>query len=222
MHHWAMQDRSEGRNEVWVVMPLYKQTLANGLAAAGQVCEQTAAQLMKQLCAALAHCRSRRVINRDVKPTNILCNGDMTDLVLCDFANAAILSKGETWLYEPGMVTPVYRAPELWAMRPYGYGVDVWAAACVWAEMLLGRPLIKVSPELRGKCQKDCEFALMVQTQHVQQELHAELGSFRPYGRMMSQQGLRLMAGMLEVSPSHRMNAADVALQLSSTHDLPE
>ena len=39
-----------------------------------------------------------------------------------------------------------YRAPELlFGAKQYGPGVDVWAAACIFAELLLRRPFLQVS-----------------------------------------------------------------------------
>lgn len=42
-----------------------------------------------------------------------------------------------------------YRAPELlFGSKQYGPGVDVWAAACIFAELILRRPFLQV--QLRG------------------------------------------------------------------------
>jgi len=39
-----------------------------------------------------------------------------------------------------------YRAPELlFGSKQYGPGVDVWAAACIFAELILRRPFLQVS-----------------------------------------------------------------------------
>lgn len=39
-----------------------------------------------------------------------------------------------------------YRAPELlFGAKQYGPGVDVWAAACIFAELLLRRPFLQVN-----------------------------------------------------------------------------
>ena len=38
-----------------------------------------------------------------------------------------------------------YRAPELlFGSKHYGAGVDVWAAACIFAELMLRRPFLQV------------------------------------------------------------------------------
>jgi serine/threonine protein kinase len=42
-----------------------------------------------------------------------------------------------------------YRAPELlFGSKHYGAGVDVWAAACIFAELMLRRPFLQVQLNL--------------------------------------------------------------------------
>lgn len=47
-----------------------------------------------------------------------------------------------------------YRAPELlFGSKMYGPGVDIWAAACIFAELILRRPFLQVLFFLlREKC----------------------------------------------------------------------
>lgn len=44
-----------------------------------------------------------------------------------------------------------YRAPELlFGTKQYGSGVDVWAAACIFAELLLRRPFLQVKEDFHS------------------------------------------------------------------------
>ncbi|MES1909272.1 MAG: hypothetical protein MHM6MM_002040 [Cercozoa sp. M6MM] len=51
----------------------------------------------------------------------------------------------------PNVVTLWYRAPELLLHeRCYGSGIDIWSAGCVFAEMILGKPLFGEPTEVRA------------------------------------------------------------------------
>ncbi|KAI3454897.1 hypothetical protein Pfo_011560 [Paulownia fortunei] len=76
----------------------------------------------------LAFCHRKWVLHRDMKPNNLLI-GPGGQLKL------AILA----W----------YRAPELlFGAKQYGPGVDVWAAACIFAELLLRRPFLQGNSDI--------------------------------------------------------------------------
>lgn len=89
---------------------------------------------------ALAYLHSAGVAHRDIKPGNILVNSDGL-IKLCDFGMSRSLLD-DTRDLSTYVVTRWYRAPELLCnCKDYGYGVDVWAAGCVLAELILKRPL---------------------------------------------------------------------------------
>ena len=93
-----------------------------------------------QLCAALANLHAAHVLHRDVKPDNVLLAADGS-IRLADYGHATRFPGAREELH-PGVVTVWYRAPELLlGARRYGPAVDVWAAGCVVAELLLRRPL---------------------------------------------------------------------------------
>ena len=94
---------------------------------------------MQQVLAALAHCHARWVVHRDVKPNNFLVAAD-GGLRLADFGLARLYASPER-PYTNQVFARWYRAPELFfGSTCYGPGVDVWAAGCVFAELLTRRP----------------------------------------------------------------------------------
>lgn len=91
--------------------------------------------LMKQLLSALEFCHSKKIIHIDVKPQNILLN-KKGDLKLADFGGA-ILVKEKFLDDSPEKGTVCYRAPErLLCSEIFDYKIDIWAAGCVFAEMV--------------------------------------------------------------------------------------
>ena len=101
---------------------------------------QDALLLAYQLLSALEHVHEEGLIHRDVKPENCFVNQQKLELRLGDFGSAR-RSSDEKPLTEY-VATRWYRAPEcLITTGWYGPEMDIWAAGCIFAEMILGRPL---------------------------------------------------------------------------------
>ena len=95
---------------------------------------------MAQILAGLAYLHGRGVMHRDVKPENILVDG-RGGTKLADLGHAVRLPDADRPLYHT-VVTVWYRAPELLCCAPtHTPAVDMWAAGCVLAELLLRSPL---------------------------------------------------------------------------------
>jgi len=115
--------------------------------------------LTRQLLQAVAHCHSRLVHHRDIKPQNIMLEEAKNRLVLIDFnlarriAAPAVLASAVT----PKVVTVNYRAPEILLFCSsggadgrqqkysggghYGTAVDMWSVGCVLGELITQAPL---------------------------------------------------------------------------------
>ena len=89
-----------------------------------------------QIFAGLCYLHAHGVSHRDIKPSNILIDQEDGRLQLCDFGSAKFLRSGEKSVSY--IATRSYRAPELLLdCQSYTPAIDVWAAGCVLAEMLL-------------------------------------------------------------------------------------
>lgn len=94
---------------------------------------------LRMVLEGLAHCHARWVVHRDIKPDNFLIAPDGA-LKLADFGLARPFGSPAR-PYTHQVFARWYRAPELlYGSTCYGAGVDVWAAGCVFAELLLRRP----------------------------------------------------------------------------------
>lgn len=101
--------------------------------------------LMWQLLNGIAYLHANGVMHRDLKPANILITGRGV-VKIGDLGLARIYSDPLMSLYTSDMVvvTIWYRAPELLlGARHYTPAIDLWAAGCIWGELMALRPMFK-------------------------------------------------------------------------------
>jgi len=104
--------------------------------------------LMYQLLLAVAYMHKQDLVHRNIKPTSILRFEDYT-LKLCSFNYARsvhnkqpidmIVPKSPLWYYAPEVFSAQASAKAQGAID--WKAADMWAIACVFAEMLLQKPL---------------------------------------------------------------------------------
>jgi eukaryotic-like serine/threonine-protein kinase len=100
-------------------------------------------QMLLSLLKALAHAHARGLVHRDIKPGNLLWDGETDGLRLVDFGLSHLLGRDRAEHDELLVGTPVYMAPEqfreaFWALGPW---TDLYAVGCVaWAMATGGAP----------------------------------------------------------------------------------
>ncbi|KAL4858043.1 Cyclin-dependent kinase D-1 [Chlorella vulgaris] len=94
---------------------------------------------MQMILRGLDFCHSHWVVHRDIKPNNFLVTAD-GELKLADFGLARVYGSPDR-RYTNQVFARWYRSPELlYGSTCYGPAVDIWAAGCIFAELLLRRP----------------------------------------------------------------------------------
>jgi len=102
--------------------------------------EENAKLFMKQLISALSACHANNIIHRDVKLENVLLTKD-NKLRLSDFGLSVVMPKGEGG-NKPQVSScagsPLYMAPEVFALQPHDEKVDVWSLGVCLYYMVVG------------------------------------------------------------------------------------
>ncbi|KAH6556408.1 hypothetical protein KP509_1Z181600 [Ceratopteris richardii] len=130
--------------DIYVVFELMEADLHQVIKANDDLTQEHYQFFLYQLLRALKFIHSANVFHRDLKPKNVLANSDCK-LKLCDFGLARVAFNGSSSaiFWTDYVATRWYRAPELCGSfySKYTPAVDIWSVGCIFAEVLLGRPL---------------------------------------------------------------------------------
>jgi serine/threonine-protein kinase len=114
-------------------------TVANRFQTRGFTAPEACA-LVVAACAGLEHAHGKGVLHRDVKPENLVFDGEDT-LKVADFGIAKVIGGASTMSTRAGYVlgTPAYIAPEQAQSGELSPATDVYAAGTVLFELLAGQ-----------------------------------------------------------------------------------
>ncbi|KAM7405889.1 hypothetical protein PAMP_000306 [Pampus punctatissimus] len=208
-------------NSVYIVQE-YMETDLCQLLERGLLSEDHARLFMYQLLRGLKYIHSANVLHRDLKPANLFVNTEDLVLKIGDFGLARIMDphyshKGHL---SEGLVTKWYRSPRL-LLSPNNYtkAIDMWAAGCIFAEMLTGKTLFAGAHELE-QMQLILE-SIPVLREEDRQELHSVIPVFirndmskphTPLAKLLpdvSPQALDFLEKILTFNPMDRLTAEE-------------
>ncbi|CAK8579729.1 unnamed protein product [Lathyrus sativus] len=130
--------------DVYVVFELMESDLHQVIKANDDLTPEHHQFFLYQLLRGLKFIHTANVFHRDLKPKNILANADCK-LKICDFglARVSFNDAPSAIFWTDYVATRWYRAPELCGsfFSKYTPGIDIWSIGCIFAEMLIGRPL---------------------------------------------------------------------------------
>lgn len=130
------------KNHICFVMDLYEFSLDRVISLNVFMSEDHICYIALQLFTSLASIHSRGIVHRDIKPANVLINSNECKTVLCDYNLSRIVNLQDVKSdLTQDVVSRYYRAPELLHFKQYSSKVDIWAAACTIAELLIKKPL---------------------------------------------------------------------------------
>lgn len=208
--------------------------------------------LVAQLLGAVDHLHANGILHRDLKMSNLLLTSEGA-LKLCDFGLAREHSAEATpnssragsstagcTPYTPRVVTLWYRAPELLlGATHYGFAVDMWSVGCIVGELLLHRPMLPASTEIK-QLEMICELlgtpSERIWPEIVTLPLWPKLSSGLPtteFNELPSRfarvrptptpSTLDLINGLLTYDPAKRVSAPDALMHrwLRSEHPPP-
>jgi len=127
----------EGDLSYFVMKYVPGQTLAHAMGLPMSL--PIATRFIEQASSALDHSHERGILHRDIKPGNMLLEGEW--LLLADFGLAKIV-EGSVTLTQTGVIlgTPTYMSPEQCAGKSVDRLTDIYSLGVVLYEMLTGRP----------------------------------------------------------------------------------
>ncbi|ONK55141.1 uncharacterized protein A4U43_UnF7160 [Asparagus officinalis] len=130
--------------DIYVVFELMESDLHQVIKANDDLTPEHHQFFLYQLLRAMKYIHSANVFHRDLKPKNILANADCK-LKVCDFGLARVSfdDAPSAIFWTDYVATRWYRAPELCGsfFSKYTPAIDIWSIGCIFAEMLLGKPL---------------------------------------------------------------------------------
>uniref|UniRef100_A0A0D9YCC6 mitogen-activated protein kinase n=1 Tax=Oryza glumipatula TaxID=40148 RepID=A0A0D9YCC6_9ORYZ len=130
--------------DIYIIFELMESDLHQVIKANDDLTPEHHQFFLYQLLRGMKYIHAASVFHRDLKPKNILANADCK-VKICDFGLARVSfdDTPSAIFWTDYVATRWYRAPELCGsfFSKYTPAIDIWSVGCIFAEMLMGKPL---------------------------------------------------------------------------------
>ncbi|KAJ0715290.1 putative mitogen-activated protein kinase CMGC-MAPK family [Helianthus annuus] len=144
IRHIMLHSSRREFKDIYVVFVLMESDLHQVIKANDDLTPEHHQFFLYQLLRGLKYIYTANVFHRDLKPKNILANSDCKSKI-CAFglARVSFNDAPSTIFWTDYVATRWYRAPKLCGsfFSKYTSGVNIWSIGCIFAEMLLRKPL---------------------------------------------------------------------------------
>jgi serine/threonine protein kinase len=125
-----------------LIMPFYDTDLRHIINSKQSLSNSHIQCILKHILKGLAHTHSLGIIHCDIKPANILVQGNPLKCILADYG----ISKKNGINIGDHSCTRWYRPPEIIEGKHYSYPADIWSFGCTLYEVVTGDVLFKGIP----------------------------------------------------------------------------
>lgn len=157
----------------------------------GRLSENHARRIIAEIVLALSWLHERNVVYRDLKPENVVLDGD-GHVRLADFGLAKLLKSDYDYLTQTICGTTAYAAPEMLQSNPYNVSLDLWCLGIFIYHVLSGRTPFN----FKGKTMEEME--------EMQRNKQIRFSS------TLSLEAVSLIKGLLQIDPFRRSTLDDV------------
>lgn len=135
------------KKSIHIVLPLMKTDLFAIICTRSLILQPMHVKsFLQQILKGLKYLHESFIIHRDLKPSNCLIGYDNI-LKISDFGLAR--EYGSPCTLSPQTCTLWYRAPELLCgSQNYSMEIDIWSVGCIFAELILRKPLFQGNSEI--------------------------------------------------------------------------
>lgn len=142
---YIIDDDDDNNYNIFIVMKVAEDNLDN-MIMESRIPSDHKVKISHEIASGIHYYLNNNIINRDLKPSNILIEGGhVPKAVIADFGLARVNYCPYTdHLLTGGLYTIWYRAPEVaLGSTKYGSEAEVWAYGCILYELFTGEPLFK-------------------------------------------------------------------------------
>ncbi|MDZ4836240.1 MAG: serine/threonine-protein kinase [Candidatus Melainabacteria bacterium] len=138
----------------YLIMDLLEgKTLSEILETEKRLTPRRAVRIVAHICEALSHAHSKGIVHRDMKPSNVIVQGEGTAETskIVDFGIAKSLQEDALRLTatHETIGSPYYMSPEQCQALPIDHRTDIYSLGCVLYELVTGKTPFKASTALQ-------------------------------------------------------------------------